>query len=239
MQWHSAAVTHPGKCRSRNEDSVLDQAQQALWAVADGMGGHNAGDYASHQITSHLAQLSLLGDLGERVDEVEDTLLQVNDHLRAYAQSECGGQTVGSTVVTLMVHDSTGVVLWAGDSRLYRLRERELVLVTRDHNPVADLLDVGGVTPEEALGADTNVITRAIGGQPGLQLDVVVFDLQPGDTLLLCSDGLYREVHSGDLADALRQETPEQAVEDLLQLALASTARDNISMVVAKAGGES
>ncbi len=226
MQWSSAANTHPGNHRPRNEDAVFCSSGRRLWAVADGMGGHKAGDYASETIAQTLSDIELSTCLSECVDRIEDSLLEVNDHLRRHARIECDGNTVGSTVVVLVVRDDVGVALWAGDSRLYRVRGRQMLQITRDHNPIADLLDSGAVTEEEALGTDTHIITRAVGGQRELHLDVAVFDVAPGDTLLLCTDGLYREVEAQKKLDSLRLEVYE-AVETLMASSLQSEASYN------------
>jgi protein phosphatase len=232
--WRAVQETHRGNRRKNNEDSVLCRPDVPIFAVADGMGGHMAGDVASQAITDALARLPLGGALSDDVDRVEDALLNVNDELRLHAQNECRGGTVGSTVVTLLARDDVGVVLWAGDSRLYRLRGGRLEQVTRDHNPVSDLLDSGAVSEEEALAADTNIITRAVGGQANLSLDVAVFDLDHGDTLLLCSDGLYRELDDDVLVQAMASEDLEGAKNDLLARCLAGSAKDNVSIVLAR-----
>ncbi len=234
LSWQSAAQSHRGNRRKTNEDSVLCRPEVSLWAVADGMGGHHAGDVASQAITDALGRLRLEGQLSGDVDRVEDALLSVNDELRLHARTQCQGGTVGSTVVTLLTQGEVGVVLWAGDSRLYRLRRGRLEQVTRDHNPVSDLLDSGMVSEAEALAADTNIITRAVGGQASLNLDVAVFDVASGDTLLLCSDGLYREIDEAGLREGLAGEAVEDVANRLLQRALAGVARDNVSLVVAR-----
>ena len=242
FHWQSAQESHRGNRRKNNEDSVLCRPEVALFTVADGMGGHMAGDVASQAITDALARLPLSGPLSDDVDRVEDALLSVNDELRLHAQNECRGGTVGSTVVTLIAREDVGVVLWAGDSRLYRLRDGRLEQVTRDHNPVCDLLDSGAVTEQEALAADTNIITRAVGGQANLSLDVAVFDVDRGDTLLLCSDGLYREVGEDVLSEALTGDDLDAIAGGLLSRCLAGTAKDNVSLVLARpelAGGAS
>lgn len=232
--WHSAEQTHRGNKRKNNEDAVLSRPDVGLWAVADGMGGHQAGDVASQAITNALATVRLTGSLTEDVDTVEDVLLSVNDKLRLHARTQCQGGTVGSTIVTMLAEDDVGVVLWAGDSRLYRLRGNRLEQVTRDHNPISDLLDSGAVTEADAVAADTNIITRAVGGQPELNLDIAVFDITPRDTYLLCSDGLYRELQVTDLAAELREECLEDIAVHLLDRCLVGAARDNVSFVLAR-----
>lgn len=232
--WQSAQQTHRGKRRRNNEDAVLSRALDGLWAVADGMGGHQAGEVASQAITAALAGVRLDGPLSAQVDAVEDALLAVNDQLRLHAHAQGPGTTVGSTVVTMLACDETAVVLWAGDSRLYRLRDGRFEQITRDHNPVSDLLDSGTVSEAEAVAAETNVITRAVGGQPRLFLDVAVFDVRPQDTYLLCSDGLYRDLEADELAAGLAAGTPEQAAEALLARCLEGPAQDNVSLVVVR-----
>ncbi len=232
--WDSAQQSHKGNRRKDNEDSVLCRPDVKLWAVADGMGGHMAGDVASQAITDALSRVQLDGSLANDVDRVEDVLVTVNDELRLHAQTQCQGGTVGSTVVTMLVEDDVGVVLWAGDSRLYRKRGSRMEQVTRDHNPVSDLLDSGTVSEADALAADTNIITRAVGGQTILNLDIAVFDVGSQDTFLLCSDGLYRELDDSELCSELSEEGLGMAADKILERCLAGAARDNVSLVLAR-----
>ncbi|MDG2277814.1 MAG: protein phosphatase 2C domain-containing protein [Pseudomonadales bacterium] len=234
MQWLSAADTHVGNFRSRNEDAIFVSPSAGLWLIADGMGGHDAGDYASEAITQSVSEVTMTDDLADCVDAVEDRLLEVNLHLCAHAQTLPGGATVGSTVVVVLARGEVGVVMWAGDSRLYRLRKESIELLTRDHNQIADLYERGGISEQEMLEADTNVITRAVGGQVNLHLDVAAFNIEADDTLLLCSDGLYREIDAVTMASALCLPV-EQAVSTLMSRCLAGTARDNVSVVVTRA----
>ncbi len=234
LSWNSAEESHRGKQRRNNEDAVISRPEVGLWAVADGMGGHHAGEVASRSIANALGRLPLHGSLAEVVDAVEDALLMVNDQLRKLARSQCGGSTVGSTVVAMVTRDRVGVVLWAGDSRLYRLRGSRLEQITRDHNPISDLLDSGTVTEADAIAADTNIITRAVGGQPELYLDVAVFDVDARDTYLLCSDGLYRELERDELVAELHADGLDEIAQRLLERCLAGAARDNVSLVIAR-----
>lgn len=232
--WRSAQQTHRGNRRRHNEDAVLSRTRDGLWAVADGMGGHQAGEVASQAITAALGSVPLRGPLSARVDAVEDALMAVNDELRLHAKCQGGGTTIGSTVVALLVQEDLAVVLWAGDSRLYRLRDGRFEQITRDHNPISDLLDSGAVSEAEVLAAETNVITRAVGGQPRLFLDLAVFDVIRNDTYLLCSDGLYRELERETLAEALAAAALEGAAEGLLARSLEGAAQDNVSLVVVR-----
>ena len=168
------------------------------------------------------------------VDQVDDALCAVNLELRNHAQTICRGRTIGSTVVAMLARDHVGVVLWAGDSRLYRLRDGNLVQVTRDHNPIAELLDDGVITAQTAGARETNIVTRAVGGHGQLFLDVAVFDVRAGDTFLLCSDGLYRELEHREIGDLLGAEDVEVCVAQLMAESLARDARDNISVVVSR-----
>jgi serine/threonine protein phosphatase PrpC len=232
MRWQCASSSHPGKRRRTNEDAVLARPEVGLWAVADGMGGHEAGDFAAQAVTSALSLVDAHGSLAHFVDEVDDLLGEINLKLRVHAERCCEGRTVGSTVVTMVSNGDVGVALWAGDSRLYRMRGRELLQVTRDHNPLAELLDDGIIGERTARRRDSNIVTRAVGGAPELFLDVVVFDVQPGDTYLLCSDGLYRELSHAEIAAFLADGDVEEQVQSLIQASLARGARDNVSTVV-------
>lgn len=234
MHWSSAADTHVGNFRHRNEDAVFSSSTNGIWLVADGMGGHNAGEYASEAITQSLSEVTLSDNLADCVDAIEDRLLEVNDHLREHARSFVDGGTVGSTVVVVVARGNVGVVMWAGDSRLYRMRNDSIELLTRDHNPIGELYEKGVISETEMLNTDTNVVTRAVGGHRELHLDVVVFDVLAGDTFLLCSDGLYREIEPAGLTGALALPVDE-AVSRLMSQCLSGAARDNVSLVITRA----
>ena len=233
-RWQYAFETHPGSRRKNNEDAVLACPELSLWAVADGMGGHAAGDLASQAITEALSAAKPRVSLAEMVDQIDDLLCEVNRQLHDHSLNHCNGRTVGSTVVTLLAGDQVGVALWAGDSRLYRLRHGVLTQITRDHNPIGDLLDDGLITIRTAQERETNVVTRAVGGQGQLNLDVVVFDICLGDTFLLCTDGLYRELKHHQIRDLLSAETVRDCAAQLLDQCLARGARDNVSVVVSR-----
>lgn len=237
ITWTSAAATDVGGKRKINEDALLARPEAGLWVVADGMGGHSAGDVASNAIIHPLQNIERPETLPDFVEAVEDVLLSVNRQLRDYAQNELGGRTVGSTVVSLLLSQRTGVCLWAGDSRLYRLRGGQLSRISRDHSAVQELVESGAITQSEAdRHPKSNVITRAVGGGEVLYVDSAVFAPEAGDTYLLCSDGLYNEVSDDSIRRKLALDL-EEAVQRLVDEALHNGGRDNISVVVVKVAG--
>ncbi len=235
IRWRSVQDTHVGLVRKINEDSVLSSPEIQLWAVADGMGGYEAGNVASNMIVTSLDEITNKSSLNEAVDCVEDTLIDVNHRILEYADIMLDGRTLGSTVVTLMIKGHIGICLWAGDSRLYRLRNNELLQLSRDHSQVEELLQQGFLTPEEADNhPDSNVITRAIGASPDIYVDINAFSVQLGDTFLLCSDGLYNMVSEAEIASMLTSLSIEEAVDALIQKTLACGAKDNVSVILVK-----
>jgi serine/threonine protein phosphatase PrpC len=235
MTWQTAARTHPGMRREHNEDAMLVRAEDGFWLVADGMGGHEAGDVASSMVIEAVGKVARNGSLSSFVDSVEDAVVDLNRQFRAHAEKHFGGRTMGCTVVMMAAEGSLGVCLWAGDSRLYRLRNGELLQVSRDHSPVEEMVDAGILTAEEAaLQPDSSVITRAVGGQTELYLDVALVDLEPGDTFLLCSDGLYREVEVNEIAEQMANPEVQDVVDRLLDMALDRGARDNVTIIVVR-----
>lgn len=235
IAWTSAAATDVGSKRKINEDALLARPEAGLWVVADGMGGHAAGDVASNAVVHPLSQIERGESLPDFVEAVEDSLLLVNQQLRDYARNELGGRTVGSTVVSLILSQRTGVCLWAGDSRLYRLRQGQLTRLSRDHSAVQEMVEAGAITQAEAdRHPKSNVITRAVGGAEVLFVDSAVFAPQAGDTYLLCSDGLYNEVAEDSIRRKLALDDEQEATRRLVDEALHNGGRDNISVVVIK-----
>jgi protein phosphatase len=237
IAWTSAAATDVGSKRKINEDALLARPEAGLWVVADGMGGHSAGDVASNAVVHPLSLIERGESLPDFVEAVEDSLLLVNQQLRDYARHELGGRTVGSTVVSLILSQRTGVCLWAGDSRLYRLRKGQLTRLSRDHSAVQDMVEAGEISQAEAdHHPKSNVITRAVGAMEALFIDCAVFAPEPGDVYLLCSDGLYNEVAEDSIRRKLAY-APAEAVQKLIDEALYNGGRDNVSVVVVRLDG--
>ncbi len=237
-QWLSASSTKVGKVRKLNEDACLALPEIGLWVVADGMGGHNAGDLASQTIISHLQAINPPRLLSEFVDEVEDAILGVNDFLIEEAQRRGGQDMIGSTVVALLAYQEYVICLWAGDSRLYLLRDRSFSRVTRDHSQVEELIQMGKLSLDEAEShPSANVVTRAVGGQEELCLQVELRAVKENDIFLLCSDGLYKELSEKEIGEIIMQyqNDVEECIAQLMQAAYQRQARDNITIIIAKA----
>jgi serine/threonine protein phosphatase PrpC len=235
IRWVCASATNVGMVRKVNEDAVLERPEIGLWAVADGMGGHDAGNVASGMIVEALGELRKPGALSDYVTAIEDQIQRANQRLIEYSEVMLDGRIVGSTFVGLMIYGQVGVCLWMGDSRLYLYRGRELVQLSRDHSQVSELLQAGAITEEEADNhPESNVITRAVGTSEEFNIDLDIFDVQVGDTYLLCSDGLYNAIDKEAIARHLSVEDPGESVAGLVANALDNGASDNVSVVVVK-----
>lgn len=233
IRWNSAQDTNVGMVREINEDSIISIPDVQLWAVADGMGGYEAGNVASNMIVKTLDAVTNRVTLNEMVDLVEDSLIDVNHRILEYADIMLDGRTLGSTVVALLIKGHVGVCLWAGDSRLYRLRNNNLVQLSRDHSQVEELVQQGFLSAEEAdKHPDSNVITRAVGAHSDIYIDINVFSVQLGDKFLLCSDGLYNMISKDRIAETLEQNNTADAVDSLIQQSLDNGANDNVSVIV-------
>jgi serine/threonine protein phosphatase PrpC len=230
--WRSSVATATGNVRTHNEDAVLEVPASGLWVVADGMGGHKAGDVASGMIVKALEGVRPHSRPSTLVDEVEDRLSEVNARLHRASLENKGGMS-GSTVAAMLAIGRHVICLWAGDSRIYRSREGVLTQLTRDHSETQELLDEGLITPETAAQREmSNVITRAVGGMAELYLDIQIGELRHNDRYLLCSDGLYRELNDEALVRSLNGNDPARMCSGLIKQALAGPCRDNVSAVV-------
>ena len=232
INWRSSGATDPGKVRRLNEDAFLDKPDIGLWVVADGMGGHQAGDFASDLIVSTLSRDLPQAGLAQATQAAKASLVRVNASLMAAAR-ERQQTLIGSTVVIFLARGARYSCIWAGDSRLYRLRHGVFEQLTHDHSEVQHLIDHGMLKRADSESHPAaNVITRAIGALEDSHLDVVEGDLLAGDRFLLCSDGLYRELSEREMAQSMQFNTkPANTVTDLLSLALDRGARDNVTLV--------
>ncbi|QXH56370.1 PP2C family protein-serine/threonine phosphatase [Pseudomonas maumuensis] len=235
MQYTAASYSHVGMVRKINEDACLELTWAGLWAVADGMGGHAAGDYVSSLAVDSLRSLPMLDSLDDFAGEVRDGLAWVNGIVREETARR-GVAMMGSTVVVLAARGDQAIGLWAGDSRLYRLRDGRIERLSHDHSYVQELQDSGLLNEAEArVHPRGNIVTRAIGVEDHLELQAVALQVQPGDTYLLCSDGLTKTAEDHEIAEVLGHADPYEVVRSLVHLGLTRGAPDNITAVVVKA----
>jgi serine/threonine protein phosphatase PrpC len=232
LGWRSGVATDRGRVRPVNQDACLARPQLGLWAVADGMGGHHDGARASREIVEALAALPRPRLLGAGARRVYRALAKVNSQLLQAAQG-AGEDIIGSTVTVLLTVGRHGALIWAGDSRAYRLRDDRLEQLTVDHSRVQAMVDAAIVPAEEAESHPlANVLLRAVGSEARLVLDQRVLEVRPGDRFLLCSDGLYRELMGDEIASILRTALPADAASRLVASARERGGKDNISAVV-------
>ncbi len=226
----SSFATHAGAVRTRNEDSVVHRPEIGLWAVADGAGGHGAGDVASQAVAAGLDAISAGLSAGELLAEVRLSLAAAHAALQDKAAGLGHDRIIATTIVALLARHGHFACLWAGDSRAYLLRNGLLQRVTRDHSLVQEMVDQGALTEEEAEShPQANVILRAVGAAGELALDKVSGRFAPGDRLILCSDGLFKAVPEVEIAGLV---AGSQDASALVDLAVARGARDNVSAIL-------
>ena len=228
-----ASRTHVGLRRKLNEDAVLAQPGRGLFAVADGMGGHDAGELASGLVVEALARLPAEEHTDALLAAATRALEDVNRRLRAMAAGGPEPSTIGTTVVGLVLGDGRFGCFWSGDSRAYRLRGGQLTRLTRDHSLVQELVDAGMLSDSEAPHhPSANIVTRAVGADDLLEVEGVTGDAEPGDRFLLASDGLTRHVDDGELEQLLARGSPDALADQLIDTVMARGAYDNVSVVI-------
>lgn len=232
MAWRSASLTRIGAERRVNEDSLLDRPDLGLWAVADGVGGHAAGDVASRLVLDGLeAALAKLGaplDPARAGAAAEAAIAEANARLLEKAEALGTRSLIATTVAVLIAGGGIGLCLWAGDSRIYLVRDDALYQLTRDHTIASDEAAAGRPVPTNPRAAHT--LTRAIGAVPGIQLDWASIELLPTDILVLCTDGISHVLAPGQMADAIESD-PDLTVQALAAEALAAGGRDDLSVI--------
>ena len=241
-----ATATHPGMVRSHNEDSIMADADIGLAVLADGMGGYNAGEVASgiavalipaemRKAFAARAPEELNGGDMERL--IREQAARANTTIYQTAQKEPQYRGMGTTLVVALWHDNHVAVGHIGDSRAYRLRDDKLEQITRDHSLLQEQIDRGMLTREDARHApNRNLVTRAVGIDPGVESEIHVHAVQPEDVYLLCSDGLPDMVPDEDIENtlALLKSNLQLAAEQLVQQANDHGGRDNVSVILVR-----
>ena len=231
FSWVSSAHTDKGKVRKINEDAFLNLPKIGLWVVADGVGGHKSGAVASQLIVQQLGQIAMPENLEIFIESVQSKLQYVNRYLLENV-SDSEEYAVGSTVAALLLYGGQAVCVWAGDSRIYLNRDGKTTQLTKDHS-MSNEQDVtnGSKMDQNSEPVNPNIITRAIGADDLLELDIEILDLQKDDLFLLCSDGLYKEVSEEEISEFLNREDSQVISKGLLDLALERNARDNVTVI--------
>lgn len=244
-----AGKTDVGCVRKNNEDNLAIDEQLGLLVVADGMGGHNAGEVASQIATSEIAKWArdyLAGDkvkvpdgnpeLSVRARQLEFFVKTANTMIFEKGRSTAKDHGMGTTVVAALVDDASLTVAHVGDSRLYLWRKGRLEALTEDHSLVNDQVRRGLISAEEASrSAIQNILTRALGTEEHVMVDVADHPLLPGDVLLLASDGLMKMVSDAEIARVVGEEgEPAKIVDRLIEMSKAAGGVDNVTVIAAR-----
>ena len=233
----SAFRTDVGKVSANNQDAPIVSEKLRLYGVADGMGGHKGGEVASTSARDDL--LRELEGKTPSVAALSGAIEEVNRHIYHQQEHDDALTGMGTTLSVLWMSDNFVYIGHVGDSRVYLLRDGEFKQMTLDHSLVEQLVREGVLTEEEAQNHPMrNIITRAIGTDESVEVDVVVEERRKGDLWLACSDGLHGLVDDRQMRDALRQYAPEKAADVLLKAALDAGGRDNVTLVIVHDGEE-
>lgn len=228
----SAGLTDVGLKRSANEDSLLVQNTEHLWLVADGMGGHDNGALASQTTVKGFQSLELPKDMEAAIDAVAGRLHAINARLVDMNQANQLGQ-MGTTAIALLLREGRFAVVWVGDSRAYVYRRGGLFQLSVDHTHVQDLVDEGMITAEAAIDHPMgHVLTRALGVEEDIQVDVVQDSFEVGDRFVICSDGLTGPVEDRKIREIVENYDPATAVDKLIGAAHEGGAPDNVTVIV-------
>lgn len=229
----TGASTHQGQVRDHNEDGWFASEDQGLWAVADGMGGHENGEWASAMVVDALGKLQLGGEFEDCCQQIAAALHDANDVIQK--ESATNGKQMGTTAVVLFVRDTRFAVLWVGDSRAYLLRDGTLHQLSKDHTQVQEMVDLGMLEADQAhVHPMRHVLARAIGVTSDIQVDVILDEIETGDTFLLASDGLHCCVGDDAIARMLGGSSLDAVTSDLVNESLDQGAPDNVTVVAVR-----
>ena len=234
FNYQSIGITNQGCVRDHNEDALLESSDEGFWVVADGAGGHQSGDVASNLIVDKLSELKRSRFFGSFLKKVRDRLQLVNLELIEKSGGEETSSLIASTVCVLIAQRSSIVCLWSGDSRIYLFRNEKLTQLTRDHNRVNEFIKAGFSTEEAEKYPMAQHLTSAVGVTSPLFTETQSTEVVDGDTFLICSDGLFKELADKDISEALKQESLKYSASDLIDLAMSRGATDNVTVVLVK-----
>ena len=221
--------THIGHFRRINEDALFVNEAEGLWLVADGIGGHGNGDKASAAVVTQVESYCRGRSVEECLADIKARLLQAHEACKNIG----GAEMPSSTVAALIIFQSSAILIWAGDSRIYRLRGSELAVLTEDHNLAQERYRSGELSRDAAQRLPSaNVLTRAVGVHQDLHLDAEITEIQAGDRFLVCTDGLYKELTLEKIQRMLEVPFGKHMLTALFDEALQKGGRDNITGIV-------
>lgn len=230
INWYS--MSHVGCVRELNEDRSFANADIGLWAVADGMGGHDGGELASESIVRQLAAIATPGSAADLDGKFWNGIRRANAEILDLARQR-GQGVIGSTVVALLNYGDAFRCLWSGDSRAYLLRDGELTQISRDHTELQDMISRGLLSEQDAENYPRkNVILHAVGVHDDVHMDFVDGMVLPGDIFLLCSDGLTTHVSDEEIVDRMAGRRARDICNELVELALSRGGTDNVTVSV-------
>ncbi len=227
----SEALTDIGLYRQRNEDRLLARDDLALWAVCDGLGGLADGDRAAQAVVDMLADMPATTTVAEAISAFDTAISRVN--MAIFRAAAAAGTQSGTTLAAMVWREGMALLVWCGDSRIYRLRDGRLTLLTRDHNVENDLLDAGATKAEAASHPEGHYISRCLGTEPDAQAEFTTEDVAAGDLFLLCTDGLHGEIKEAEILAALQQ-TARPAPLALKRATYRAGAWDNLTFVLVR-----
>ena len=229
----SNAKTHIGNKRQTNQDAFLSQPESGIWIVADGMGGHHNGEYASGLLTEKIALPLQRLNFDETIFFIKNIINKKNLELFHYAKKLGSDIKCGSTIVCLFIKGNKAAVIWVGDSRLYQydIKEKFLKSVTRDHTVFNKMHDEGRMDHYHPMANRyKEALTRVVGGEESLEIDEKRFFLKGNERFLLCSDGIMKDLDDTEISQVMSENySPGMTCEVLVKEALSKTGRDNIT----------
>lgn len=233
------SITDIGRRRKMNQDYMYTSEMavgglENLFLVADGMGGHNAGEYASKFTVEKIVEIIFKSSQKEPVVAMKDAISRTNEMLFAEAQSDCAKEGMGTTVVAATLSGKKMYVANVGDSRLYVINQEKIRQITRDHSFVEEMVRLGNINEEDAkVHPNKNMITRAVGVASDLETDFFEVELNVGDTVLMCTDGLTNMVEDEEIKKiVLGQRDIVEKAEKLIETANENGGKDNITVVL-------
>ena len=232
-EYEVGSVTHPGRLSQRNQDSCLVRTDVGLWAVADGMGGHEAGEIASQAVVEALDAIVAPASAADLLEQSRERVLEANRRIIDLS-AQRGGVTIGTTVAILLIRDDYFACVWAGDSRVYSIKSNEISQLSVDHTELEELIASGALSPAEVRDWPNNVITRAVGVVNDPELDLVTGPVTPGETFVVCSDGLTKHLSNEEILLHVSTRQPQAACDAMLELALQRGGHDNLTIIIVR-----